>query len=43
MAEKMPIGMPVRGQMIDAPTPSVIDTGNLRAISSLTGTKFPYE
>ena len=43
MADRMPIGIPSTSQMQAAPTPSVIETGSRRAISSLTGMKLPYE
>ena len=40
-ADKMPMGIPNISQMSAAPTPSVIEMGSRRAISSLTGMKLP--
>ena len=42
-ADKIPMGIPNISQMKAAPTPSVIEMGRRRAISSLTGMKLPYE
>jgi hypothetical protein len=39
----MPIGIPTKSHSTAAPRASVIVTGNLEKISSLTGTKFAYE
>ena len=43
MADRIPMGIPRTSQMHAAPTPSVIEIGSRRAISSLTGMKLPYE
>src|SRR5207342_1799486 len=42
-AEMIPIGIPIRTQVIAAPTARVIVTGRRLKISSFTGTKFVYE
>ena len=43
IADRMPIGIPISSQMSAAPTPSVMEIGRRRAISSFTGMKLPQE